>query len=61
MEKIIDGILTLVSVSMIGFGGQYTLHQVLDWSRHVALEKAAQGLAKLESTTQKMTGGKLDF
>ncbi len=61
MEKIIDGVLTLVSVALIGLGGRYTLHQVLDWSRHAAFEKAAQGLGRLEPATQKMTGGKLDF
>ena len=61
MEKIIDGILTLASVALIGFGGRYTVQQVLHWSKHVALEKAAQGLGKLEPATRQMTGGKLDF
>ncbi len=61
MEKIIDGVLALVSVALIAFAGKYTLHQVLDWSRHAALEKAAQGLCKLEPSTQQMTDGKLDF
>ena len=61
MEKIIDGVLTLVSVALIGFGGHYTLHKVLDWSRYAALEEASQGLGKLEPATRQMTGGSLDF
>jgi hypothetical protein len=61
MEELIDGILTAVSVTLIAFGGRYTLHQIVNWSQKMAFEKAAQGLGRLESITQKMTGGKLDF
>ena len=61
MEKLIDGIATLVSVVLIAAGGHYTVKQVVAWSQKMAFEKAAQGLGKLEPATQKMTGGKLDF
>ncbi|MEI7973485.1 MAG: hypothetical protein WCH11_03870 [Bdellovibrio sp.] len=61
MEKIIDSIATLLSVILIALGGHYTLKQVAAWSQKMALEKAAQGLGKLEPAAQKMTGGKLDF
>jgi hypothetical protein len=50
-----------VSVVLIAFGGRYTIQQVLNWSQKMAFEKAAQGLGKLEPSTQKMTDGKLDF
>jgi hypothetical protein len=61
MEKLIDGILTVVYVALIAMGGRYTLQQAVAWSQKMAFEKAAQGLGKLEPATQKMTGGKLDF
>ena len=61
MEKLIDAVLTLVSVVVISAGGSYTVREVHDWSKKMALQKAAKGLGRLESTTQKMTGGKLDF
>lgn len=60
MEKITDGVLTLVSASLIVFGGHYTLKQVYTWSQHAALEKAAQGLGRLEPGTRHMTGMKRD-
>jgi len=61
MEKLIDGILTVVYVTLIAFGGKYTLQQAVAWSQKVAFEKAAKGLGHLEPATQKITGGKLDF
>ncbi len=61
MEKLIDGILTVVSVVLLALGGRYTIQQVLAWSQKAAFEKTAHGLGRLEPATQKMTGGKLDF
>ena len=61
MEKIIDGIITAAFIFTVAAGGRYTLHQVVAWSQKMAFEKAAQGLGKLEPSTQKMTGEKLDF
>lgn len=61
MDKIIDGILTVVYVALIAMGGKYTLQQAVNWSQKQAFEKVAHGLGSLEPTTQKMTGGKLDF
>lgn len=61
MEKIIDGILTAALAIAVAYGGHYTLRQIYNWSRMAALQKAAQGLGKLEPGTRKMTGGKLDF
>lgn len=61
MEKIIDGVLVATFAVAVAAGGHYTLRQIYHWSRRAALEKAAQGLGKLEPSTRKMTGGKLDF
>ena len=61
MEKIIDGILVAVYLTLAAAGGHYTLKQVATWSQKVALEKTVKGLGQLEPATRKMTGGKLDF
>jgi len=61
MEKIIDGVLAIIYALIIAKGGQYTAQKVFYWSQYAALQKAAQGLGKLETTTRQMTGGKLDF
>ena len=61
MEKLIDALLTAVYVGLITVGGRYTLHQAVEWSQKIALQKVTQGLGKLEPATQKMTRGKLDF
>jgi hypothetical protein len=61
MEKIIDGVLTAVYLVLITAGSGYTIQKVYHWSRNAAFEKAATGLGNLESSTRKMTGGKLDF
>jgi hypothetical protein len=61
MEKLIDGILTAVYLVVLTAGGGYTLQKTYNWTRNAALEKAATGLGNLESSTRKMTGGKLDF
>ncbi len=53
MEKLIDGIATLISVILTTACGHYTLKQVAAWSQKMAVEKAAQGLGKLEPATQK--------
>ena len=61
MDKIIDGILTVVYLVIFTAGSGYTVEKTYNWARHAALEKAATGLGSLESSTRKMTGGKLDF
>ncbi len=61
MDKLIDGILTAVYLVVLTAGGGYTLQKAYHWTRSAALEKAATGLGSLESSTRKMTGGKLDF
>ena len=61
MEKIMDGILLAVSAALISTAGNYTLQKIANWSKQVALDKAAKGPGKLEPATQKMTGGKLDY
>lgn len=61
MEKIIDAVLTAVSVALIAAGGHYSIKEIMAWSQRQALQKASQGLGHLESATRKMTGGKLDF
>lgn len=61
MEKIIDGVLTLVSFTLIVFGGHYTFQKIYHWSQNAALHKAKQGLGRLEPATRQMTGIKKDF
>lgn len=61
MDKIIDGVLTIAYLAALTFGGGYYLQKTYYWARNAALEKAATGLGSLESSTRKMTGGKLDF
>lgn len=61
MEKLIDAVLVAVYVSLISMGGKYTLQHAFEWSQKAALQKAVQGLGRLEPATRKMTGGKLDF
>ncbi|MBX9766325.1 MAG: hypothetical protein K2X47_03560 [Bdellovibrionales bacterium] len=61
MEKIIDAVLTAVSVALIAAGGHYSIKEVMNWSQRQAFRKASDGLGNLESATKKMTGGKLDF
>lgn len=61
MDKIIDGILTVVYLAIFTVGSGYTVQKTYYWARNAALEKAATGLGSLESSTRKMTGGKLDF
>jgi hypothetical protein len=61
MEKIIDSVLAVVYSFLIVYGGKYTLQQTVTWSQHMAFQKAAQGLGRLEPATRQMTGGKLDF
>lgn len=61
MDKIIDGVLTAAYLIIFTVGSGYSVKKAYYWSRNVALEKAATGLGSLETSTRKMTGGKLDF
>jgi len=61
MEKIIDGIVTVIYLAVFTFGGGYSLKKAYNWSRNVSFEKVATGLGSLEKSSKAMTGGKLDF
>lgn len=61
MDKIIDGVLTAAFLIIFTVGGGYSVKKAYYWTRNAALEKAATGLGSLETSTRKMTGGKLDF
>jgi hypothetical protein len=61
MEKIIDGILTAAYLIIFTVGSGYTVQKAFYWTRNAAFEKVATGLGSLETSTRKMTGGKLDF
>lgn len=61
MDKIIDGVLAAVYIAIFTIGSGYTVQKAYYWTKNAALEKASVGLGSLESPTQKMTGGKLDF
>ena len=54
---------TLIDILVVAVfqGGKYGLKKTANYIQMLALEKAAQGLGKLEEATQKMTGEKLDF
>jgi hypothetical protein len=61
MDKIIDGVLTAAYLVIFTLGSGYMAQKAYYWTKNAALEKASTGLGSLESSTQKMTGGKLDF
>lgn len=61
MGAIIDGILTVVYLAVFTLGSGYSAQKAFYWTRNAALEKAATGLGSLETSTRKLTGGKLDF
>ena len=61
MDKLIDSLIVAIYIFIAASGGHYTLKQAHQWIQTAALQKAAQGLSKLESSTRIMTGGKLDF
>ena len=61
MKTLIDIlVVSLFSIAAIQ-GSRYGLEKTATFIQMLALEKAATGLGSLESATQKMTGGKLDF
>lgn len=61
MEKVIDGVLTAAYLVLLTLGSGYTLQKAANWTRNMALEKAATGLGSLEASARIMTGGKLDY
>jgi len=65
MNAVISSIMMVVfyltAYAGIVFGVGYSAKAVHDKVQYLALEKAAQGLGRLEPMAQRMTGGKLDF
>ncbi|MCB9085742.1 MAG: hypothetical protein H6624_15450 [Bdellovibrionaceae bacterium] len=65
MNAAISSIMTMVfyltAYAGIIFGAGYSAKAIHDKVQYLALEKAAQGLGRLEPMAQRMTGGKLDY
>ena len=60
--KILIDLLLVSFFSLIAFqGARYGFEQVEVLIQKMAIEKASQGLGSLESATQTLTDGKLDF
>lgn len=57
MKAIIDAVVGIAMLLTIGSGTVSAYR----WVRTQALQKAHQGLPRLEPFTRKLTGGKLDY